>query len=339
MNDNTDNLEIFDWTEAFPQLLDADGNFEGFDVVMGNPPYISFQSDILQKEEIRYYSEMYQDVYKIYDTFALFIEKAFTLLKPDGLLSYICPSVLLMNRSFYKLRKTMVEKGDIINIVNCGDGVFDHAVVPTITFAFSKEIKENAVKIYEIIDKKAVYTTSIDYEVFKKEAERGFNLLLSPQRRQILEKFADLPLLSDFLEIRETIKTGNDKKFILPRKRKNSLPVITGKDMNRYYINQNRYINFDEKSLSRPTKLSYYTQEKLFIRRVGHDICAAYDAEHLLSTHVLYVGVKSRDEVDLKYLLALLNSKLLSWIYNIRFPKKAIYFPKLELEICVPCRL
>lgn len=323
--------KAFEWRFEFPEVLDDNGNFVGFDVVIGNPPYISFQSNILSDKETDFFANNYKCVYKIYDTFALFIEKGMEVTKKTGLLSYICPSVLLMNNSFMKLREYMATDSNILSITNCGAGVFDKAVVPTIIFSLIKN-KSNLPVMVNSIDNERFHSLSqIDYTSFKLSAESGFNLLLTPEKTKILNKFHNLETLHSFLEIRETIKTGNDKAFISDRKRKSYHPVITGKDMNRYIINQKRYINFNEKKLSRPTKLAYYQQAKLFIRRVGADICAAFDSDNLLSTHVLYIGLLKSDKVELKYLLALLNSKLLNWIYNIKYPKKGNVFPKIRI--------
>jgi len=236
-----------------------------------------------------------------------------------------------MNNSFYKLRQFIIEKGNILVIVNCGDSVFDHAVVPTITFTFSKIEQKNPIKILQVTDKKIEYNTNLNYKVLTENAKSGFNLLLSPVNENLLNKFKRFPVLSDSLEIRETIKTGNDHEFISEKKMKNSYPIITGKDIDQYFIKQSRYINYDTKKLNRPTKLSYYTQPKLFIRRVGSDICVAYDENYYLSTHVLYVGLQKSEQVHLKYLLALLNSKLINWIYNIKFPKKGNVFPEIRI--------
>ena len=112
-----------------------------FDVVIGNPPYVSFQSDSISKELKLFYQNRYTTVFKIFDLFAIFIEKSNEILKSKSIFSFICPSPLLMNDSFSLLRKFITENFSIIEITLCSDKVFAGAVVPTIIFNFTKGVE------------------------------------------------------------------------------------------------------------------------------------------------------------------------------------------------------
>jgi len=322
----------FEWRFEFPEVLDENGDFIGFDIIIGNPPYISFQSNILTTEHVAYFQTNYSSVFKIYDAFALFIENAMKLTKKNGYFSFICPSVLLTNSSFSKLRKNILNNGQFIEIVNCGDGVFEEATVPTIIVSyFNNAEKQLPVNIYHVIENKIVFDKCVNYNELYSQPEISYNISISLSSYSIIKKLNNDLKLGDILDIKESIKTGNDKLFISDVYYEGYLPLITGKDMNKYTIFKNKYILFDEKKLSRPTKLEYYTKEKLFIRRVGNNLCATYDDNKLLSTHVLYVCNSKSDKFNLKFILGLINSDLFNWIYNTLYPKKGDVFPEIRI--------
>jgi len=334
-NSLIDNIEIankvaFNWNEKFRSIMQNGG----FDVVIGNPPYISFQNNYFTKLEIDFFNKTYNTVYKIFDAFALFIEKGMQLINNEGVLSYICPSVFLTNDSFSKLRNYLINNGKIISILNCGDNVFPDAVVPTICFTFQRNATQKLhVDLYNIDNNNKIYLENkIDINLFNK-IDSVFNLRIHLFDSKLLEKISISCLpLGDLLEIRESIKTGNDAEFINDSKlNDNYLPVISGKDISRYYLNSKRFINFDSEKLNRPTKLEYYNQNKLFIRRVGSNLCATFDNANHLSTHVLYLGLPKNIEFNLKYLLSLLNSKLFNYIYNLKYPAKGAVFPEIRI--------
>jgi type I restriction-modification system DNA methylase subunit len=334
--------KIFDWKKEFPSIFK---NFKsknatsGFDVIIGNPPYVSFQSDSIRSDLKLYYQNRYTTVFKIFDLFAIFIEKSEELLKSKSSFSFICPSPLLMNDSFSLLRKFIVEKFSIREITLCSDDVFSSAVVPTMIFFFTKE---EEISIFTKITKTEKYdireTHSIKHSLLVEKAEEGFNVNLSIESIKLLDKIhCDSENLGSILEIRESIKTGNDKQFIVSQKmNENYYPLVTGKEVSRYNLisSSNKFILFDEKKLSRATKLEYYTQEKLFIRRVGHKIECVFDKKNYLSTHVLYIAFLKEgkeNEISLEFLMSLLNSKLFSFVYSLKFPPKGKIFPEIRI--------
>jgi len=321
----------FEWRFEFPEVLDDDGNFVGFDLILGNPPYISFQSNIFTPQIQNYYTSFYQNVFKIYDAFALFIERSISLLKQDSILYFICPSIILLNESFSKLRKNILTFGQLTEIVNCGDDVFEKAVVPTIIFGYEKNLNKKDVQINNFNSKIFSVGNKYHYEELFSNPEQGYNVFITNKYLTILNKIKKDSSIGEVLEIREAIKTGNDKYFISENYIDGYLPLISGKDIDKYTIFRHKYINFDSKELSRPTKLEYYKKPKLFIRRVGNNICATYDDSGLLATHVLYIGLLKSKKLNLKYILAILNSKLINWLYNTIYPKKGNVFPEIRI--------
>lgn len=106
-------LNSFEWRFEFPTLLDHDGNFKGFDIVIGNPPYVSFglrdvgTLDNLHKEHIK---EKYKNSaeYKI-SYYALFMELSIKISNDNGVISFIVPDSFLLGRYFSKIRRYILD--------------------------------------------------------------------------------------------------------------------------------------------------------------------------------------------------------------------------------------
>jgi hypothetical protein len=239
-----------------------------------------------------------------------------------------------MNDSFSKLRCFIAKNFAVNQIVNCEDGIFEDAVVPTAIFVFEKGLNFPInVNILSIENKQILDDKSLEYNFFVRNPEEGFNIKLDKIAFKLINKFElHSSKLGKILHIRETIKTGNDKEFISEEKHSEDYyPMVTGKDVSKYRIFSNKYLYFNEDKLSRPTKLEYFKIPKLFIRRVGKNVEAAYDDNFLLSTHVLYIGSLIDLNFNLKYILALLNSPFFTKIYHLKFPPKGDVFPEIRI--------
>jgi adenine-specific DNA-methyltransferase len=106
----------FEWRFEFPEVLDDDGNFTGFDVVIGNPPYILVQS-LGDKAVFNYYLNNYHSAaYKI-DTYALFYELGLKMGSNNLLLCFITPNTFLKNKHAINLRKLI--------LLNCIDKIIN----------------------------------------------------------------------------------------------------------------------------------------------------------------------------------------------------------------------
>ncbi|MBA3694496.1 MAG: Eco57I restriction-modification methylase domain-containing protein, partial [Acidobacteria bacterium] len=137
---------ITDWNpydqNASAKWFDAEWMFgveKGFDIVIGNPPYI-FVTEFSDKEKT-YFSKHFQTYSYRFDIYGLFIELSFErMLRKNGCLSLIIPHTLLNNDSFEILRKFLLEKSTLNSIVDLGGGVFESAKNETMIF-FAQNIK------------------------------------------------------------------------------------------------------------------------------------------------------------------------------------------------------
>jgi hypothetical protein len=129
----------FEWRFEFPEVLDDKGNFIGFDVVIGNPPYIKEYEgkhifDGLRENEV-YQGKM--------DIWYMFTCDGIKLLKENGLLNFIAPNNWTTNSGASKMRNFVLAKSKIESLVDFGSYmVFDTASIQTMIMTFKKEILE-----------------------------------------------------------------------------------------------------------------------------------------------------------------------------------------------------
>jgi hypothetical protein len=327
-NENIENKDInithFDFlSEEFNEFYK---NFK-FDLIIGNPPYLSLEKGFL-KEAIELYKIEYKCIFKVYDIFGIFIEKSLRFLQRNGQLSFIVPSTLFTNDSFEKLRTLMLD----FNMEYCiqlGDKVFENAVVPACIFKIVNndqkkinleiENEKHSLDINDIIGDKNSFRLGIDYDFNKKIIEYSNN------KTNVQ--------LSDILTIKEAIKTGKDKDFIFEDKKEGFKPLVKGKHIKPLSINQKLYLDYNREKLSRPLNKEFFERNKIFIRRVSNKIIAAFDNQHLYATHTLYCAFSENDllsEDDYELITILLNSEFYTKMYQTLFPFKGNIFPEIR---------
>ena len=327
----------FDWRAEFRSIFEARG---GFDVVVGNPPYVSLQSGFIAPDLQRYLETHYASYERITDHFALFLERALSLMADGGCCGMIVPSTLMGNLSFTRLRELLLRRTSMTRVVHMGDGVFRDAVVPTCIVTMGKPHRSrNLVRVItNVEDLAGARFDSADVRQSRLLAEPHFifNVHASDAVDELLKTVtASSVPLGTLLDIKEGIKTGDDAVFLSdrrigPRSRK----VLKGRDVDQYAIlPARRYVEYDPDRLSRPQAPDHFeVPEKLLVRRVGDRLVAAYDESQHYCVHTLYTARARRESAcSLKFLLALLNSRVLHFVYRKTNPQKGKVFPEVRI--------
>src|SRR5690606_7600264 len=132
----------FEWRFEFPEVLNDDGDFVGFDCVIGNPPYIRVQN--LEHSIIDYFKSNYKSFFQKADIYLLFIEKAISLLNENSGLSIINPTLFLATYYGQGLRAFLTQD-KVSSRVYFGDlPIFKEAITYTGIFYLSKSMPENS---------------------------------------------------------------------------------------------------------------------------------------------------------------------------------------------------
>lgn len=168
-------------------------NNGGFDVVIGNPPYV-FAREKVENKDKEYYSKKYYSAEYQINTFVLFIEKSIKLLKNNDYLGFIVPNTLLQISSISKLREYILNNSSIKKIINLYGYSFKGVDVETVIFIIQKGQKTNevqALNIYEkdkgndLINKEYKIISALGWEC---NEYKEFNIFVSEKESIILEK-------------------------------------------------------------------------------------------------------------------------------------------------------
>ncbi len=323
--------DAFEWRFEFPEVLDEEGSFVGFDVVIGNPPYVNFVN--IPKDQREYYKEYYKVAKNKTDLYAFFVERSTEILKENGELSFIMPHTWVSTTSFEPLRNLLFEKYAINSLVNLGHGVFEDAIVSTIIF---EATKNKLFKGIPVLNSEFQEITYIPQEIIFGDVEKVIRLDWNIEKQKVEDKiFRNSILLKNILKFTRGIKTSDDKRFLsFEKKNEEYKKVIRGKNIKAYEINDNKeYVWYRpdlmrEKTGSLPhTKTLFEVPEKLIMQRVNSSgqLLAAYDNQQYYSLDTTNVSVYNADsDCSLKYLLVVLNSKLINWWFNDKFKMPTI---------------
>lgn len=223
----------FEWRFEFPEVLDENGKFTGFDVIIGNPPYYQIQYSDFDFKSIKKFYQIYEDTGDIY---SLFIEQATKLLKPSSQLSFIV-SNRFCNTNYGHSTRKFLSQFYLQLLVNINSiDVFKMANVGTLIFALNKQTKQNnEIRILKVEDKE----TLTNLHKIKK-----LPYLLSDQKYFTEKQWIFEPEIT--LSIQNKMqKTGNPLNKISDLKINRG--IVTGAN-NIFIIDEEHYQKFTKRS-------------------------------------------------------------------------------------------
>ena len=325
----------FDWKLDFPEVLNpylVNGN-GGFDIVIGNPPYISFYSNTgseLSPDEKKHIVKVFDSVQKENDrinSMNLFSEKGIKLLKKDGTLAFIVNKTMGVLPSYAFYREYILENVQFKYVIT--DLIPFEAIVDCLIYSIEnrKPKTDYSFKFYkgDIVE----YTLE-SIKSFKKNKKYEFHI---PKNDGLLDLIDKAPnVLSDILVINRGVNIGGCFEVFLSDKKatSNHYKYLSGtKCVKPYYYEwtaSDGYMIFDvkkEKELRANGKTlalgnrERYLLPRIFIPESSQTIMAAYSDELIYSAYGLLVGTSDKGINYLKYACGLLNSKLITF-YSIQ---------------------
>ncbi|MFN3828340.1 MAG: Eco57I restriction-modification methylase domain-containing protein [Micavibrio sp.] len=335
----------FEWRFEFPEILDEQGSFIGFDLVIGNPPYgIKFT-----EVELKYLKTAYTSMDKAVDSYGLFIEVANKVSKIDGITAYIVPTGWYSGANFGALRRYFAQNTDPLTLINLPYDVFADAWVDTTIFITKKRLPiqdwprlDSHTVSTRVFDKKDVIKsiepfyddlTSLRFSDWFEAGSDEYVLLRDPLAAQIINKIRSKSKpLSEYADIQRGVTPFN----LTPEPiHENSRPAFNG-TIRKYKFTEGErvYIRFDN-SLAEFKPEKYFKGERILLREI---ISRQFRLQAVRTTKD-FVTNKSmqsiivNDGVKSSYILAMINSRLLSWYFlNISQIAQRDDFPKIVLK-------
>ena len=340
--------DMFDQNSSSP-FFDPEWMFgvkDGFDIVIGNPPYVftrdvDFSGEFKKYVENEFFSKVLDNSKKSkskqsgkINLFAIFIMKGVMLNSHEGILSYIIPNNILRTTTYDIVRKYILDNTSVCQIVDLGSGVFEKVTASTIILQLLNKIKKNNnLSVITEVENLTLYQfrkKQLPQDQFKINTSFAFNILGETQTMEISKRIENFhSYLGELCLFISPGIDGNKEKYIADNKINNKYkPIIFGKNIKRFSIDfDDKYVLYDKKLLNRSRNESIFVSNKIVTQRISgglKPIVAAFDnGTYYTFNSVNNIILKDNNIYDLYAVLALLNSDLINWYYAKNFSNES----------------
>jgi adenine-specific DNA-methyltransferase len=322
----------------------------GFDIIIGNPPYIQIRD--IPPARRRYFEENYKFATGRFNLFYLFIEIAANICCKEGFTSYIVPDRLLLNTQCKEIRKWLLEKQTISEIVSFNDQVFDSAVVDSILVIFQNtKMSRTEVAAKVKVPPQSISITDnrmIPLSYFQLSPSAQFDLNYTNEKHSLITKVAgvsvSLGAISDTKDGIIQSKIGDDL-FLTTRKNNLCKKLLIGKDVNPFVISyEDRWVDYRPDEMAalelvkggnglRLRNPSVFERQKILTRQTADCIIAAFDTANYYYANTLHGTAITDPGYNPLFVLAVLNSKITTWFYRSNTDEEGKVFAQIKIEL------
>ncbi len=343
-----------DWPEAFPAAADG-----GFDVVLGNPPW--GQKQIVAGEaEKRYLGGRFPSSRGIFDWFRPFVELGVSLVRPGGSFGMVLPDIVLL-KNYQETRRFLLDQLALTRIEHLGMA-FPGATIDAVTVAGRRRSADSEHRVAVVVrGRDAALEHDLRQADFERNPRCAFNLLLTEDKRRVIDQLADHPRLGDWFEAHEGVHSGNirDQLFVAERVDDSCQELFFGRDeLRRHSLSwAGRYLRLSAvprpltprgrrsrqpsspvsstgpKRYANVGRPEWHRRDKLLVRRTGDAVSAAVDrAGRYASNNFFLVLPRDGGSSGLDGLSALLNSSFMTWYFRAVEPRRGRAFAELKIK-------
>ena len=337
----------FHWPVEFPEVFAREK--PGFDIVVGNPPYVSVTR--IAADDREYLLELYETAEGRFDLYITFLERAFDLLRRDGTISFINPIKFAIYANGRKLRHMLLREltlEEIVDISQCDDVFHDPSTYPCVLrIRKARPSADHEVALLRVTEKKcAPVLASLGTSQFS--LRKTAAMLSAPDTiistnpngsiDAVVKKLTEQNLrLGDWLSIEQCIRIGGREareRLVISQKqlrdltaaqRKQCHPMLDGEHLDRYRIEwDGNYLRYIPSELYNPKSRELLESPKILVKRVAVRLTAIPDdgkeRGFFYPLNTIYALVPRPEcSYSLPFLAAVLNSLLLDFAYKQQF--------------------
>lgn len=286
-----------------------------FDVIVGNPPW---GSDFSEEDALRCRKLFKTAVGKSIESYNLFVEKALSMLNHKGVLAFVLPEAVLSVAAHDTVRRMMIAACSFKFISYLGN-VFPSVQCPSIILGIAPDDEKTVIgcrvstenDTFVISEPRTFSDGTLSFNVSDEENE-CLNAISNIENVVYLKGNAKFAL---------GIVTGNNKKYISTEKHDDNEVVLKGSDIQRYGMTSSgNYIRFAPESFQQVAPVEMYrAKEKLLYRFICEVPVFTYDNQQTLSLNSCNIVIPDIDGLEMKYILAILNSNVAAYFISKKF--------------------
>jgi len=333
-------INAFDWKAEFPHIFPSphgrgQGEGSGFDAVIGNPPYVQVLHSRRQPE-LAYFSGHYVSASAFKkNLFPVFVERSLELVKNHGgRAAMIVPDRFFFTPSYVPCRKKLFERATLEEVLEILKGAFHNAIVGNAVFVASMPKKDKyAVQIKHVNGKLAVLINELPITSILTDPQHIVNLLMTKHAAEILQhcQSVSVPVKSLVSAHVGMMIRDNKSLFTLSQLSKQQAPIVKGRLIQRYCLVGTYFFDPSEAKIFGGTKDStkHEVAPKILMRKTGDRLIACLDENGIYSEQSVYF-LLPEPQLVLAFLLGLLNSRLLSYLFKSCFITNPIAYPYIQ---------
>jgi type I restriction-modification system DNA methylase subunit len=292
----------------------------GFDVVLGNPPWISlsgkFGNEFLPKTAQEYLIRKYEGNTYMPNMYEYFVRKGLTLTRENGLFGFIVPDRLGFNTQFFHLRDRILAESRIVSLLY--KVPFPGITADTLVFIFCKGVVKSSHEV-EISEygHPPVLRKQTDLVA---HPERRFEYKIDAKQDAFANRVAAFPCVKPLGEVASCTSGFGGKSQLITETRtdKDHIKTLKGDSIGRYEHRKGYWFEFKRENITGRTtdRAKLGAKPKILLRKTGDSIIATFDDSGIFPEQSLYFLFDSKTQIDFKYLLGVINSKLLNWWFK-----------------------
>lgn len=335
--------KAFNWEKEFPEVFKKGG----FDVVIGNPPY----GAKVEGKDKDFLNKKYNFINsKTNDTYLFFTFAMIEMLKPNGYFGEIIPNTWMLINSAKSFRIQLLDY-DLTEVIDYGDGVFEDATVESSTIILCKsKTNQKSIKVKRLKNNEVVSENSADKSYWLDDEYSRILIDIDTSKISLLKK---LNINSKpFYQVAEIIwgikpyqvghgNPAQTKEMLKARIYHSSQklsdewkPLVVGSNVNRYLFDTKNieYIHYG-KNLMYPSNELKINSPKILMRQTSDIIRCVIDYEKFYPQNSLFIVSLIDDNYTLEFMLTLLNSRLINFVYKINNPQKDKTFAEIKPSV------
>lgn len=286
-----------------------------FDVIVGNPPW---GSEFSEEDALRCRRFFKTAVGKNIESYDLVVEKALSMLDHKGVLAFVLPEAILSVAAHDTVRRLIIDSCSFRFISYLGN-VFSGVQCPSIILGITPDDKKTVVG--------CKVSTGNDTFVISKPrtfSDGTLSLNVSDEENQCLDAISNIKnatYLKGKAKFALGIVTGNNKEYISTEKSDDNEIILKGSDIQRYGMTPSgNYIRFVPESFQQVAPVEMYrAKEKLLYRFISEVPVFTYDDRQTLSLNSCNIVIPDIDGLEMKYILAILNSRVAAYFISKKF--------------------